>query len=529
MDNALWENFSNQVKSNLNSHNTPLTTDTPESLETTWHKIQTSIINSAIQHIPNKKFSVRNFQHTFSATATHLHISLKKLSSTIRKIKQVLKQNLPIPDHLNSGIIALNQSCQLQIPLLPPTHQLLSDWISEANLEWKNLYHARNMENIKQIKQQISESIQKRCSKLITHPTSMINSILNRHKDPVKFDNIKLEQEVITDPPAIKDHIQQHFDNWTAPRQVNQSLFETVWQDEYNPKPNINSTWYADALESFSQEEVTLTLSQLPNNKACGPSGISYEMLKHAGPNFIQAITSLFNRCLSTQTIPKQWKEGYIFPISKKPIFDGNLNNTRPISLVEHIKKLYTKLLTNRLNNILSKYEILSPFNYVALPGNSTAIPIHILNNIIEDASCNSNQLWLLSQDMSKAYDSVNFDLFHKSLHRIQMPKTLINILSNLLSDRTNRVITNLGLTNSYSVKNGIDQGETITPLFWRIYYDPLITHISTHFSGYTMSTSWYTNLLHQSTNHLHTSVSVLARDVQNALCIQCCMLHNAA
>ena len=140
-------------------------------------------------------------------------------------------------------------------------------------------------------------------------------------------------------------------------------------------------------------------------------------MLKHTGSNFITTITSLFNRCLSSQTIPKQWKEGRIFPISKKPIFDGNLSNTRPISLVEHIKKLYTKLLTNRLNRIFSQHNILSPFNYVALPGNSTSIPIHILNNIIEDANCNSNQLWLLSQDMSKAYDSVNFELFQKSLH----------------------------------------------------------------------------------------------------------------
>src|SRR5260364_304005 len=158
-------------------------------------------------------------------------------------------------------------------------------------------------------------------------------------------------------------------------------------------------------------------------------------MLKHTGPKFLLAITSLFNHCLSTQAIPKQWKEGRIFPISKKPIFDSNLTNTRPISLVEHIKKLYTKLLTNRLNSILSRYDILSPFNYVALPGNSTAIPIHILNNVIEDSVCNSNQLWLLSQDMSKAYDSVNFELFHKSLHRIQMLPPHINILSNLLSD----------------------------------------------------------------------------------------------
>ena len=93
-------------------------------------------------------------------------------------------------------------------------------------------------------------------------------------------------------------------------------------------------------------------------------------MIKHSGNNCLLAIISLFNRCLTAQTVPKQWKEGRIFPISKKPIFDGNLTNTRPISLVEHIRKLYTKLLTNRLNKIFTQYNILSPHNYIALPGN---------------------------------------------------------------------------------------------------------------------------------------------------------------
>jgi len=280
---------------------------------------------------------------------------------------------------------------------------------------------------------------------------------------------------------------------------------------KYEPKAITSSDYYNSALAEFSLNEITRTLNQLPNNKACGPSRISYEMLKQAGPTFLQAIVALFNRCIQTSRIPKQWKEGRIFPISKKPIFDGNLSNTRPISLVEHIKKLYTKLLTNCLNLILTQHSILSPYNYIALPGNSTSIPIHILNNIIEDASCNNKQLWLLSQDMSKAYDSVNLELFTKSLKRISMPQTLINILTNLLTDCQNRVISNLGLTNFYSVKNSIDQGETITPLFWKIYYDPLIHKIASQFSGYSLSTSWITNLYSSQTQTLKTSVSVLA------------------
>ena len=161
-------------------------------------------------------------------------------------------------------------------------------------------------------------------------------------------------------------------------------------------------------------------------------------MLKHIENNSITAITALLNQCLQTNTIPKQWKNSRIYPISKKPTFDGNLNNTRPISLIEHTKKLYTKILTNRLNKVLSTHPILNPHNYVTLPGNSTNNPIHILNNFIEDATCNQKPIWILLQDMSKAYDSVNLDLLTKSLHRLQMPITLVNILTNLLTDRSN-------------------------------------------------------------------------------------------
>ena len=67
---------------------------------------------------------------------------------------------------------------------------------------------------------------------------------------------------------------------------------------------------------------------------------------------------------------------------------------------------------------------------------------------------------------MSKVYNSVNLDLFTKSLEHISMPQPLINILINLLTDCQNCVISNLGLTDLYSVKNDIDQRETITPLF---------------------------------------------------------------
>src|SRR5260364_483671 len=90
MTNETWQAFANQVSSNLISHNTSSTISTSESLETTWYKLQTSIINAALIHIPNKKFAVRNFHHSFSSKATLLHYNLKKLNSIIKQTKYSL-------------------------------------------------------------------------------------------------------------------------------------------------------------------------------------------------------------------------------------------------------------------------------------------------------------------------------------------------------------------------------------------------------------------------------------------------------
>ena len=299
--------------------------------------------------------------------------------------------------------------------------------------------------------------------------------------------------------------------NWTAYKPTNSDLFDNFWQQHYNPCPHINPNWYTSLTTPITEDEVLQIISRLPNGKACGPTGISYEMIKHLSHQCITILTALFNRCLSLNTIPQSWKHGRIYPIPKNNAFDGNLNLTRSISLIEHVRKIYTKVLTNRLNKVFSMYPILSPFNYVALPGNSTSIPIHILNNLIEDANCNYKELWLLSQDMSKAYNLVNFDLFRHALYCLSLPQPIINILTDLLNNHQNEVITNFGLTDSYQVQNGIDQGETITPLLWRIYYDPLITHIHSTFPGYSISTSWSTNLKNSTTSNLETNCSVLA------------------
>jgi len=149
----------------------------------------------------------------------------------------------------------------------------------------------------------------------------------------------------------------------------------------------------------------------------------------------------------------------------------------------------------------MTSNNILNNNNWAALPGGRTHDPIHILNNVMEDARENKKELWAFFQDISKAYDSISVTVLEICMERLKIPYQFISIIKNLLKDRSNRVITFYGLTDEYKVNDGIDQGDAISPLLWRIFYDPLLEAVRKSKLGYLMSTEIFNNNCEIQTN----------------------------
>src|SRR2546429_5329108 len=61
-------------------------------------------------------------------------------------------------------------------------------------------------------------------------------------------------------------------------------------------------------------------------------------------------------------------------------------------------------------------------------------------------------------------------------MQRIKIPPGFIRLVINLFTDRYNSVITSYGQSIPYQTEIGIDQGESLSPLLWVIYIDPLLT-----------------------------------------------------
>ncbi|CAJ0849351.1 9300_t:CDS:2, partial [Entrophospora sp. SA101] len=185
------------------------------------------------------------------------------------------------------------------------------------------------------------------------------------------------------------------------------------------------------------------------------------------------------------------WKSTNIYPIPKPKEWECQLNNTHPITLLDTTRKASVHLLNNCIAKIFLNNRILKGNQFAGLPGTSTFEPIHIINEIIQDAREMKNEIWILFQDLSKAYDH----MLVKAMEHLKLPSTFINLIFNIFTNRKNRIFTEVGLTNEYNVLIGIDQGEVMSPLLWCIYYNSLLCEIESRGLGYNLKHSHCQNI----------------------------------
>jgi len=506
MNKEKWESFSAATDSMLHNHS-KLRNLTDSNLYNTtclneyWTYIREIITGCAKTSIPNKNVTT-NGRDAIPKETVDLQDDISKLNKVFHQFNN--KQIDQPMDNLNRNwpedIVFMNSIINKY--QLPHYTNKFDSLITNINFKSnkKGVHHILGallakykLEHKKTSDDQIKKYIEQRCTNLKDSPKKMLDSLLNRDKRFIVMDRIIInkdgEQVLLTDEASIKKATNDHFQRVAGSKNESKEFSKewAEWKNEYRPKDDIDSSIYKDLMSPPSKSEWYAIIQQLPKGKASGPSGISNEMLQHLGPSMFDKLWIFIKATLKLSDFPAQWKEAHIYPIPKPQEWHHNLNNTRPITLLDTTRKAVVKLLNNRLSSIFVQRKILKGYNFAALPHSSTFEALRVIDNVLQDAKDNKKEIWFLLQDMSKAYDRVNIHMLRHALNRLKLPVSFQIFIENLFTNRWNSVFTPFGLTDKYNTLVGIDQGEVICPLLWCIYYDPLLSFVQKSDLGFNM------------------------------------------
>ena len=292
------------------------------------------------------------------------------------------------------------------------------------------------------------------------------------------IDLVKNDDGVTDSPHAVKQAVRDNFKNWTPPAApFNLSSFNE-WISYYNTHPNVPQDFSTKLLRPVEQEEINTVASSTASYKAPGPSGIQAASVKQ-GMNILGPIlASLFTRCLQAGRIPGAWTKSHVHPITKPGATKGDFSKLRPIALLETVRKIFFRVLVNRIADPLHLSSTFCPWQFGFTAGLQCPYAISTIRSVIDIHNREKRPLFLVSFDIRRAFDSVSLPSLLASLRRFGIPQELQDITTFMYEHRKAQVHTAFGLTDPFQPNNGLDQGDTLSPLLWIIFYDALLRRI---------------------------------------------------
>lgn len=206
--------------------------------------------------------------------------------------------------------------------------------------------------------------------------------------------------------------------------------------------------------------------------KAPGPDGLPNEYLQTFSPVLAPHFQSVCTTIIKNGAPPAEMLKATISTIPKPGKTMDDPAHFRPISLLNSDIKFFSKIIANRLNNVLP--ELVSPDQVGFVLKRQARDGTRRILDLIQFATSSPTDAVLLSLDAEKAFDRVSWPYLKKVLSKFGFVGPIFDAITSLYTSPSASVFTSGFFSDPFPITNGTRQGCPLSPLIFALIMEPL-------------------------------------------------------
>ena len=194
---------------------------------------------------------------------------------------------------------------------------------------------------------------------------------------------------------------------------MSETLFAGNTVSPERPVTTLEAPW--------QRTDLTKAIQRMKTQKTADEFGLVAELLKHVPEDVLTKLLTLMNDLLLSGELPQTWQKT-VFQMLPKTAKTMVTSDYRPIANVRVLYKLFTYLVFGRIENTLDCAQPEEQHRF----RKNRRIEEHLVtaNYVFDKTMLLGTPLWLISLDLSKAFDRVDWQAMWRALEHMAFRNT---------------------------------------------------------------------------------------------------------